>query len=596
MRRFPVRLQGTQKIPLVSEWRQRATADEAQIAAWSREFPGCAWGCATGESGLFVIDIDPDGVHEWGRMLADDAELRAAVASTLQVRTPRGGWHVYFRGEGPTGASRIARGIDTRGAGGFVVLPPAKAAHGAYEVVGGREIQVLPAHVVPRYLGARPRLVAVDGIAAKLDEPHNLERARQWLQEQVARGAVAIEGCGGNNLTYQTAAVVLELGVSPLKAHELMLAEWNAACQPPWSPEELETLVDNAAKYGEETRGGKAVASNTDTFDAAAWQAQVPAPPEPRYRLLSLPEARQNIRPETWLVPKLLPAEGTGLLVGKTGSYKSFLALDLALALASGHGHHWGPLGGAGRPVVYMAGESYHGLIGRRTDAWLATHGQEAPERMHVVRGVPPAIDKDGWGALAEPLRQLRPALIVIDTLARLMNGLDENLAKDATAVTGLMEGLARETGAFVLAIHHTGKDESKGSRGSSAFSANLDSEILIRRDDQNTVHLRVKMHKEADVEGAAWTLAPKEAAQSIVLLPVAGGTEAVVTSTAVITSADVERVLATLEPDATITTTELIDLLSREHDIPVAIVRRRLRERDVAHLNKGGRWAAPAW
>lgn len=101
------------KHPLTERGWIEASSDPAQIEAWEQQWPGCNWAVATGLSGLFVIDVDPEGIATWERMQNENPELQKAVAEAFTVRTPRGGWHHYFAGEGPSTASRIAEGIDS---------------------------------------------------------------------------------------------------------------------------------------------------------------------------------------------------------------------------------------------------------------------------------------------------------------------------------------------------------------------------------------------------------------------------------------------------------------------------------------------------
>lgn len=93
-----------------------------------------------------MIDVDPNGLDWWNKLLERDSAIRDAVERAFQVRTPRGGLHVYFKGEGPSTASRIADGIDTRGgihrdgkivSGGYVLLPGSKTDAGAYSALPG---------------------------------------------------------------------------------------------------------------------------------------------------------------------------------------------------------------------------------------------------------------------------------------------------------------------------------------------------------------------------------------------------------------------------------------------------------------------------
>jgi hypothetical protein len=116
------------KQPAVKGWPERATTDERRIAAWWRARPDCNIGVACGAaSDLHVLDVD--------RHDADGEEaLRAALGRlgplpvTIEQRTGSGGRQLFFRY--PVGhdcrntTARIGGGLDTRGEGGFVVVPP----------------------------------------------------------------------------------------------------------------------------------------------------------------------------------------------------------------------------------------------------------------------------------------------------------------------------------------------------------------------------------------------------------------------------------------------------------------------------------------
>lgn len=70
----------------------------------------------------FVVDIDPrnSGNSSWELLQA----IQGWVEKTLRVRTPSGGIHFYFRGSAPPSVSRLGQGIDVRGRGSYVLLPP----------------------------------------------------------------------------------------------------------------------------------------------------------------------------------------------------------------------------------------------------------------------------------------------------------------------------------------------------------------------------------------------------------------------------------------------------------------------------------------
>lgn len=136
------------KKPIFNGGFKVATTDPKKIERWWRKFPRAMIGVPTGEaSGLAVLDLDYEvdpvsgGVIKNGR-----AELEAmfpaesyTIPETTEVRTPRGGSHLYFKYENgfKSSAGKFARHIDTRADGGYVIVPPSKRRDGgAYEVVG----------------------------------------------------------------------------------------------------------------------------------------------------------------------------------------------------------------------------------------------------------------------------------------------------------------------------------------------------------------------------------------------------------------------------------------------------------------------------
>jgi hypothetical protein len=121
-------------------------------------------------------------------------------------------------------------------------------------------------------------------------------------------------------------------------------------------------------------------------------------------------------------------------------------------------------------------------------EAWQQDHVTNAPP----VTWLPVAVnllDDIAVEALEQVVNELQPVLVVIDTLARCIIGGDENSSRDIGRAVEAAERLRRTSFACVLFIHHTGKDESAGARGSSALRAAVSTEIECRlADDVVTV------------------------------------------------------------------------------------------------------------
>lgn len=124
---FPLKYRD--KVPLTRNGCKDATTDAAQIKAWWQKYPNANIGLATGSvsQNVFVIDLDIDedrgidGYHsleDWQREHGDFPETWTAI-------TGRGGYHLYYRGNGKIkNRAGIIDGVDIRGNGGYVVAPP----------------------------------------------------------------------------------------------------------------------------------------------------------------------------------------------------------------------------------------------------------------------------------------------------------------------------------------------------------------------------------------------------------------------------------------------------------------------------------------
>lgn len=533
---FPIQ-PGTKDPATPNGWKD-ASNDPVQIAEWLRINPDFNWAVACGLSNIFVFDIDPAGLDWWAKLLERDAKVRAAVDAAFQVRTPKGGLHVYFKGEGPSTASRIAEGIDTRGgimrdgkivSGGYVILPGSKTragpgrVNGAYSALPGGVLQPLPPFM-SRLIPERKKSDTLGLLKnPDHDQPRNVAWAIDLLKNYVASGRVAVQGKGGDNLTFQVVASILDKAISPGLAFDLLWEHWNPHCSPPWDDFELEQKIRNASEYGEDTGGGvKGFQANTDAFAAYAGMEFEPPPPTDRGRdkLQWLHVYADTVQDPTWLIPNVIPSQGVGMIYGESGSYKSFIALDMSLCLAFGIPGQW-RAPPVKNDVLFLAGEGPVATAKKRWPAWMDWQNIEfrGDHRFIIKDRVPFYTDTDAWEYIKADLAEMKakPSLIVIDTLTRLITGMDENSAKDASMITNFMEQLARYYECFVLAIHHTGKDQAKGARGSSAFYANMDAVISTKLRLGGT-ELRIRKQKDADVSDDISYFQTKEIGQSIVL------------------------------------------------------------------------------
>lgn len=498
------------KDPATKHGFKDASDDKSVLEEWKAVNPAFNWAVSCGASGLIVFDIDPNGMGWYEEITAREDAVGEAFRRAYKAKTPRGGIHIYFKGEGRSTASTIAPGVDTRGAGGYVLLPgsyvkdPVKGIDGGYQSMGGALGQA-PADVLALIPDKKEGAVVGDVGHVAEDRDRNITWAIQLLDGYVAGGRVAIEGAGGNNTTYQVAASILDKGVSIDVTLDLMLNHWNEHCAPPWLPGDLHVIIANAARYGEETRSGaKGFADIADTFKAFESEVvEETAPRRRRFQTSRLWEARKVSKQATWLIPGFLPDIGVGLLYGRRGSFKTFAALDMAMTLASDIPGQWNCAPDS-QAVVYLAGEGANSLIRVRSRIWEEKYQILNEPEFHVVAsGVPRYTDKEGWDDLKSGLEEanIRPRLLVIDTVARLIAGMDENSAKDATMAMGLLEDISKTYNCFVLGIHHSGKDEGRGARGSTVFEDAADTVIQARKVGQQGTELFIKKQRDSEYD-----------------------------------------------------------------------------------------------
>ena len=234
--------------------------------------------------------------------------------------------------------------------------------------------------------------------------------------------------------------------------------------------------------------------------------------------------AIRALPPPSWLVEGYLTRDSLALLYGPSGTYKTFLGIDLALHLATGSWWNGHEVAAPAR-VLYVIAEGVAG-VGSRLDAWQQHHKVYDLDRPGYapIAWIPRAVnlaDRMEAAALAEVAGRLEPDLIVIDTLARCTVGAEENSARDMGQVVEHLDGLRRATGACVLCVHHTGKDATSGARGSSALRAAMDTELEVGADP---LELKVTKQKDAP-EAPRMGLTPipvqlDDDAASLVLVP----------------------------------------------------------------------------
>ena len=209
-------------------------------------------------------------------------------------------------------------------------------------------------------------------------------------------------------------------------------------------------------------------------------------PVEPAWRLAERAEEHR------WLVTGLWAEQAVGIVGGEPKCCKSFLALDLAVAVASGT-----PclrrfsVSRAGRVLLFAAEDALH-IVRRRLEGIASAAGVALADLdIQVITSPVLRLDLDADRRnLAETVARLQPRLLILDPFVRL-HRIDENASGEVAPLLAFLRELQRRHGTAVLVVHHARKGgggvrAGQALRGSSEFHAWGDSNLYLRRDGED--------------------------------------------------------------------------------------------------------------
>lgn len=545
---WPVFPCNTNGIPALKEWQKQATTDEATIRAWDWTDKRVA--AVPGLAGCFVIDVDVKNGKDGETSLAKlEAEHGFEAWEYPQQATPSGGKHIFLFGTARTSVQlSLGNGLDTRGGStegglGFIYCydgPPSEP----------HSCPPAPSSLIRRLGATREVSEDRETPRVELDQPANVERALAYIKD------LPCPEEGQRNISvFKTACTLKDLGLSMAKIFEVMEEFPSVTGYPPLceeNPEEFNATVRSAYKNGQRQPGIDAIDeavrdSAARGFDVGepktsrlleeigarsrgAMRGQIgeegeeddvgaPSPEKEggsarkRKRFTLWSEERER-DPPPWLIRGLLPKVALAGMYAPGGHYKSFIGLDMLLAIASGK-EEWAGLkiSDPGAPVVYVAGE---GSAAARTRAWEKHHGvsELLGDRLVTYHGID-LMDENQLDGLREDLESLYagwgrgPAAIMFDTLARAAPGQDENSAKDMGLFVQKVDTIKDWAQTCVLLIHHTPKATNEW-RGSSAVWNALDVGLEVRKKGANNAALKLTRTKDGH-EGAQWKIALQE-------------------------------------------------------------------------------------
>lgn len=515
---FPLEPNG--KKPLIKDWQEFAQKEEELDvkAAWVA-CPEANIGISCGPSDLIVLDVDnkPDA-DGWASL--EELLLFNKEVPTMRVDTPSGGAHYYYRRNGRTARNtvgKLGKGLDTRAIGGYVVGWGSTIDGKHYVINVDHELADAPDWVFPEVADVIQK-EAVQ--ASELD----YKRALKWVLEEAPD---SVQGQGGDATLYQVICEVKDMGLNARQTKEI-IEQYNAFnCDPMWSAAEIQTKIENAYKYSQNSQGAKALPEFEDISTISPEPEEVPSIKTFSGADLNL----LDIPPRDWIVYRRLICGFVTSTIAPGGTGKSMHSMVEAVAVATGRAL-LGETPKKTGPVIIYNIEDPLDEIQRRLCA-IAIHYDipfEDLKDVHLVSGLDNPLSiastKDGvtgatkdYTKLVGLVKETKALQLILDPFVQ-VHSVDEN-SNNAVAVIGrLFSQLATNMQCAVNLVHHTrklpsgtGAGDMDNARGASALvSAARIATTLTTMSESDAEHLQVpkdERHWYVRVDNAKGNMQP---------------------------------------------------------------------------------------
>lgn len=235
----------------------------------------------------------------------------------------------------------------------------------------------------------------------------------------------------------------------------------------------------------------------------AAIVPELPTEPE-RFKVIWARDVYQASEPLEFLVDGLITKGSVNLLVGEGGAKKTWALLDLAVCVATGA--PWLDFTLHQTPVLIVDEESGERRLRRRLfealNGHLVKENDAAPIAFTSLNMLDLKLAGDVLD-LKNAITATGAGLVIIDALADIMPGADENSVKDVQPIFMKLRYLADTTGAAIFLIHHSNKQN--GYRGSSAIKGAVDL-MLMCESQPGERFINFNAEKARDIEPMKFT------------------------------------------------------------------------------------------
>jgi RecA-family ATPase len=234
---------------------------------------------------------------------------------------------------------------------------------------------------------------------------------------------------------------------------------------------------------------------------------------DPTLPVVRASELESKAEEKRWLIEELWADQAVGIIGGEPKCCKSFLALDIAVAVAARTPclRHF-RVARQGRVLLYAAEDALH-VVRKRLEGIAIGSGLTLDDLDIQVITIPVLrLDQaSDIEKLRSTIERLRPTLLILDPFVRL-HRIDENNSGEVAPILAGLRELQRRYGLAIIVVHHAkkgGANERAGQalRGSSEFHAWGDSNLYLRRNKHEQLTLTIEQRAEASRSGISLEL-----------------------------------------------------------------------------------------
>lgn len=461
----------TDKAIKILEWPKLSGEDflsEKYVSYW-RQATGIGLVCGK-TSGVICLDLDLD--------IEKDAALIAEITAKLppilsgKQGNPKRPPARFFRYSGEENKKLTALSVEILSTGNQTIIPPSKHPSGCSYVWVGQPLYTLDVDDLP-YL---PRGF-IAWLDAKNEEIKNKSKTSNDKEPRAAEGRCVHNS--HNIISRLALALVMQRVPFDIVMKRIIEEDRKLnhdsdflyfLC--PSRKWKKKSVTENASDFLEDM-----FKRHQDELAGDAAYEEKPKEAKSGIVLRTLKDLLDSPEEKTpFIVDNLLPSGGTSIVVAKPKVGKTTLLRQMALSISRGRIFldRYTSQG----PVIYFSVEEKVNEIRSHFKAM----GADGSEPIYIFADRAP---RDTIEQLAPIIKEIKPALLILDTLFKIIRVKDTN---DYAAVSNALEPIqeiARNTGTHIMGVHHAGKGEREGADGilgSTAIFGAFDTAIILGR------------------------------------------------------------------------------------------------------------------